>query len=357
MSEIRLLSVDNLKDGMHLAKNVYRNDGNVLLAKGVCLHRGYIEKLKDFGIASVYIVDDSVGRVEIDELVTEQTRNEATRIVRETMQNIKNARTPEGEKVIRIVDSITEELIHNPNIIVNLVEIRAMNDYTFAHCLGVGILAMVTGIGLGYDYKRLKELGIGALLHDVGKALIPDEILYKPGQLSQAEYEAIKSHTKLGYEIIRDCKQFSMSSAYVAWQHHEKYDGGGYPCGLKGEAIHEYARITALADVYDALTTSRSYREQIMPHEAIEYLRDAEGIAFDPNIAEVFLEKIAPFPVGSLVLLNNGEKAVVVRINPEFPGRPVVAAVIDSSGSRLETPVERDLKKDLTLFITKVLDD
>ena len=133
---------------MRIAKNVYRNDGNVLLAKGVCLHRGYIEKLKDFGIASVYIVDDSVGRVEIDELVTEQTRNEATRIVRETMQNIKNARTPEGEKLIRIVDSITEELIHNPNIIVNLVEIRAMNDYTFAHCLGVAILAMVTGIGM-----------------------------------------------------------------------------------------------------------------------------------------------------------------------------------------------------------------
>lgn len=148
-----------------------------------------------------------------------------------------------------------------------------------------------------------------------------------------------------------------MASAYVAWQHHEKFDGTGYPCGLKGKEIHEYARITALADVYDALTTNRSYREQIMPHEAIEYLRDSEGTAFDPEIAEVFLDKIAPFPVGSIVLLNNGEKAVVIRINKEFPGRPVVASIYDGFGNRLLQPVERDLKKDLTLFITKVLED
>lgn len=342
---------------MRIAKNVYWSDGNVLLAKGVCLHSGYIEKLKDFGIASVYIISDLFGKIEVDELVTEQTRSEATQIVKETMENIKNARTPEGEKVIRIVDSITDELISNPNIMVNLVEVRAMNDYTFAHCLGVGILAMVAGIGLGYDYKHLKELGIGAILHDIGKAFIPDEVLYKPGPLSREEYEAIKTHTKLGYDIIRDCNDFSMSSAHVAWQHHEKYNGTGYPRGLSGESIHEYARVTALADVYDALTTNRSYREQIMPHEAIEYIRDGEGIFFDPEIAEVFLEKIAPFPAGSVVMLNNGEKAVVIKNNNEFPGRPIVASVFDPAGNKLEQPIERDLRKDLTLFVKKVLDE
>lgn len=357
MNGIRLLAVDNLKSGMKLAKNVYWSDGNILLAKDICLHQGFIEKLKVFGITSVYIVDDLVGKIEVDELVTEQTRVEATRIVKETMQSVKNARTPEGEKVIKIVDSITDELVHNPNIIINLVEVRAMNDYTFAHCLGVSILAMVVGIAIGYDYQHLKELGIGAILHDIGKALIPDEVLYKPGQLSQEEYEAVKTHTKLGYEIICECKDFRPASALVALQHHEKFDGTGYPNGLKGRAIHEYARITALADVYDALTTNRSYRGSIMPHEAIEYLRDAEGIAFDPEIAEVFLDKIAPFPVGSIVLLNNGEKAVVIGVNREFPGRPVVAAIYDRAGNKFLKPVERDLKKDLTLFITKVIDD
>jgi HD-GYP domain-containing protein (c-di-GMP phosphodiesterase class II) len=357
VSLIKLLAVDSLKSGMKIAKNVYWSDGNVLLAKGVCLHQGFIEKLKVFGITSVYIIDELIDKIEVDELVTEQTRNEATLIIKETMQNVKNARTPEGEKVIKIVDSITDELIHNPNLIVNLVEVRAMNDYTFAHCLGVSILAMVTGIGMGYDYKKLKELGIGAILHDIGKAFIPDEVLYKPGPLNKAEYEEIKNHTKMGYDIIRDCNEFSMSSAVVAWQHHEKFDGTGYPRRLKGETIHEYARITALADVYDALTTRRSYREQSMPHEAIEYLRDSEGNAFDPEIAEVFLEKIAPFPVGSIVQLNNGEKAVVTKISKEFPGRPVVASIIDASGSKIEQPVERDLRKDLTVFIVKVINE
>lgn len=357
MGEIRLVAVDNLKNGMIIAKNVYRREGNILLAEGVCLHHGFIGKLKDFGVNSVYIIDDLVGKIEIDELVTEQTRTEATRIVKETMQNVKNARTPEGEKVVKIVGSITEELIHNPNIMVNLVEVRAMNDYTFAHCMGVGILSMVIGIAMGYDYKHLKELGIGALLHDIGKAFVPDEVLYKPGSLTKEEYEAIKIHTKLGYDIIRDCNDFSMAAAYVAWEHHEKHDGTGYPRGLSGGSIHEYAKITTLADVYDALTTCRSYRKQIMPHEAIEYLRDCEGTIFDPEITEFFLEKIAPFPVGSIVLLNNGEKAVVIKINQEFPGRPVVASFFDLTGSKLEQPVERDLKKDLTLFITKVLED
>lgn len=349
--------MDSLKNGMRIAKNVYWSDGNILLAQGVSLHQGFIEKLKYFGITSVYIIDDLVGKINVDELVTEQTRIEATRIVKETMQNVKNSRTPEGEKVVRIVSSISDELLQNPNIIINLVEVRAMNDYTFAHCLGVSILAMVTGIALGYNYERLKELGIGAILHDVGKAFIPDELLYKPGQLTKEEYEAIKTHTRLGYDIIRNCKDFRLSSAYVAWQHHEKYDGTGYPCGLKGESIHEYARITALADVYDALTTKRSYRDQIMPHEAIEYLRDSEGISFDPEITEVFLDKIAPFPVGSVVLLNNGEKAVVTKINKELPGRPVVMSICDPAGNKLEPMLERDLRKDLTLFVTRVLDE
>ncbi len=136
-----------------------------------------------------------------------------------------------------------------------------------------------------------------------------------------------------------------------------KFDGTSYPRGLRGESIHEYARVTALADVYDALTTNRSYREQIMPHEAIEYLRDGKGLAFDPEIAEVFLEKIAPFQVGSIVLLNNGEKAIVVRINHEFPGRPVVTSVFDQAGSKLEHPVERNLRRDLTLFIVKAFEN
>lgn len=349
--------MDSLKNGMRIAKNVYWSDGNVLLAQGISLHQGFIEKLKDFGITSVYIIDDLVGKIDVDELVTEQTKVEATKIVKETMHNVKNSRSPEGERVIKIVSSITDELLHNPNIIINLVEVRAMNDYTFAHCLGASILAMVTGIGMGYDYERLKELGTGAILHDVGKAFIPDELLYKPGQLTKEEYESIKTHTKLGYDIISNCKDFSLSSALVAWQHHEKYDGTGYPFGLKGEAIHEYARITALADVYDALTTNRSYRDQIMPHEAIEYLRDSEGISFDPEIADVFLDKIAPFPVGSIVLLNNGEKAMVVKVNKELPGRPVVMSIYDPTGNKLEPLVERDLRKDLTLFVTKVLEE
>ncbi|HBF39655.1 MAG TPA: HD-GYP domain-containing protein [Firmicutes bacterium] len=352
-----ILSIQHVTNKMQLAKNIYSADGNTLLAAGTRLTDGFIAKLLHFGVSTVYISDKYTGKIEVDELVKTQTKNDATRITKEVMDHIRENKTWNGEEIQPVIASIIEELLLNHDILYNLVEIRAMNDYHYAHNVAVCILSLMTGIALNYNYQKLKHLGTGALLHDIGKAKISFKILNKNGSLTQEEYAEIKKHPQFGYDILKQCDSISEEASYIAWQHHEKFDGTGYPMGLKGTDIYESARIVALADVYDAMSTDRVYRKRFLSQEVIEYIRDQGETQFDPELSKVFLENIAPFPIGSMVLLNTGEKGIVINVPRDFPARPVIKIIFDHAGLYFKKSVEKDLKKDLTLFITKALKD
>ena len=352
-----ILSINSVTNQMHLAKNIYSADGNTLLAAGTRLSDNFIEKLKQFGVSTVYISDKYIGKIEVDELVKTQTKNEATRITKEVMNNIRQDKTLDGEDIHQVIVRIIDELFENHDILYNLVEIRAMNDYHYAHNVAVCILSLMTGITLCYNYQQLKQLGTGALLHDVGKSKISLKILNKKGNLTQKEYEEIKKHPSLGYDILMQSKNINEEEAFIAWQHHELFDGSGYPLGLRGMEICEPARIVALADVYDAMSTDRIYRKRYLPQEVVEYIRDQGPNQFDPKLSKVFLENIAPFPIGSMVLLNNGQKGIVIHVNREFPARPLIKMMWDQNGNLIKEPEEKDLKKDLTLFVVKTLKD
>lgn len=355
---MRLLSIDNAKSGMTVARNIYTSDGGILLGKGKILNEEYIIRLRQWGISSLYIEDDIIGEIEIDEIVKEQTKIETIKVTKDAMNDIRNGKMMNSDKVRQAVNNIMEELIQNRNVIVNLVDIRAMNDYTFGHSVEVCILALLTGIDMGFDFPKLKQLGQGALLHDVGKVLLPRDLLYKSEPLVPEEKKELEKHARLGYEILQKYNDISSVAAHVAWQHHERFDGSGYPRGIKGGAIHEFARIVALADVFDAMTTDRVYRRRkIMPHLVLEYLRDSSGTNFDPEIAKVFLQNVAPFPIGSVVSLSSGEKGAVIKVPKDFPSRPVIKVIQTGDGQRLKEPQEKDLKKELTVFITGVLEE
>lgn len=352
---MRLLSIDNVKEGMRVARNIFSAEGHVLLTEGMTLTPGYIERLQELGVASLYIIDDQIGRIEVDELVTVQTRIHATRIIKETMTNIKSDHGWDSGKVVETVNQIMEELIANRHIVYNLVDIRAMNDYTFSHSIAVCILSLMVGVMANFGYHKLKELGIGAILHDIGKVFVSERILNKTGPLTPLEYLEVQKHTIFGYESLNNNDHIPKVSAHVAWQHHENYDGSGYPRGLKENMIHEFARIVSLADVFDALSTDRIYRKRFLPHETIEFIRDKGKSRFDPEFCKIFLQRVAPYPVGSTVLLNTGERAVVVKTSRELPARPVVKVIINKAGESVSQPVDIDLKTDLTVFIVEVL--
>lgn len=352
---MRLLSIDNVKEGLRVARNIFSAEGHILLTEGMPLTAGYIERLRELGVASLYIIDEQIGRIEVEELVTVQTRIHATKIVKETMANIVNDHGWDSGKVAETVNQMMEELLANRHIVYSLVDVRAMNDYTFSHSIAVCILALMVGTMANFGYHKLKELGIGAILHDIGKVFVSDRILNKPGPLTPMEYLEVQKHTIFGYESLNNHDQIPKVSAHVAWQHHENFDGTGYPRGLKEHMIHEFARIVSIADVFDALSTDRIYRKRFLPYETIEFIRDKGKGRFDPEFSKIFLQRVAPFPVGSTVLLNTGEKAVVVKISKEFPARPQVKVIFNKTGESLPDPVDIDLKTDLTVFIMEAL--
>jgi HD-GYP domain-containing protein (c-di-GMP phosphodiesterase class II) len=351
---VRLIAIENATTEMKIAKNIYTADGRILLSIGVQLNGFYIQRLKELGISSLYIYDDKMGNVEVDELVYEHTKRDALKITKEIMTKIHQDQVFSTEKISQTINTIIDELVRSRKVVHSLVDIRSMNDYTFGHCVLVSVLSLKTGIDLGYDYRKLKALGEGAILHDAGKARISDEILNKPGPVTPEEYQEIQKHPQIGYEILKKCEGVSAVSAHIAWQHHEKYDGTGYPMGLKGNAIHEMARIVTIADIYDALSTDRIYRKRTLTHQVIEFLRDNGGKIFDPEIVKVFIKNIAPFPVGSIVILSTGETAVVTKVHRDFLTRPLVKVIFDGNGNPIREPIEKDLTTDLTTYIAKV---
>jgi len=346
---MRRVKVDSVPEGARLARTVFSSDGGVLLMQGVELRDCYLELLRKRGIYEIYLDDDLSEGIEVHDVVNENTRNKAVAVVRDIMAGYSFSDVIDVEHVKTVVNRIVDELLSNDDILYNLTEIKTVDDYTFKHSVSVCILSIITGIGLGFDTAQLRELGLGAILHDIGKLCIPREILKKPSQLTVEEFEEIKKHTILGYELLKKSGQLNLVSSYIALGHHERYDGSGYPYRLKSEEIQIYARIVAVADVYDALTSDRVYRKKLKPHEVYEYITSMGLHHFDPVVVENFVRFVTVYPEGSGVLLNTRERAIVVKHNRKMPTRPLVRVVYDEDMKR--SSKEIDLSQESGIFI------
>lgn len=348
---MRKVHIDEIKQGVKLAKAIFTADGKILLASGIEIKKSYIEKLKSYNITEIYIDDEISKNIEIPDVVYEKTRQEAKTLVKTLMDNYTLSEELDIENVKEIVNKIIEELLSNENILVNLSDIRSLDDYTFSHSVNVCILSLITGIGLGYRHSRLKELGIGAILHDIGKLKIPETILKKPSQLTVEEFEEIKRHPLYGYEILKKNPHVSIISAFIALGHHERYNGSGYPLQLKGDSIHDCARIVAVADVYDALSSDRVYRSKLRPHEVYQYVISQGNCHFDQKVINGFIKHVPAYPVGTGVILNSRERGIVVKNNKHKPTRPVIRVIYNSNNEKLTDYYEVDLSKDQNLSV------
>jgi len=362
---LRLVTVDRLQPGMVVARTVFGADRQVLLAAGMTVKPQFIKQLRRRGVPAVYIIDERFPDIEVQDVVSAETRADAVVTVKEVIDEVKDRAKSglgkltgtEARKISSQVTKIIDELIQNRELVVNLKDIRAADDYTFGHSVNVCILTLMTAIGIGYEYQRLCELGIGALLHDIGKTQVPEEILNKPGVLTAEEFEEVKKHPVYGFEIIRRQDGLSSLSAHVAYQHHERSNGEGYPRGLFEPEIHEFARITAVADVYDALVADRVYRRGFLPADALDIISGNAGRFFDPRIAKAFADNIAPYPVGSLVQLSTKEIAIVVKVRRAYPRYPVLRLIKDGRGQPLREPRDLDLTQHRDIRIARAIDD
>ncbi len=360
---MRKLFIDFVLPGMKVGRPICNSKGHVLLNAGVILTRRYIQRLKSMGIPAIYIDDGLLSDVEVPDVIPDDIRFSVMTNVRSFYSNLE-IKSDESKNIIGMkkigkgINDIINQLLESPDIVVNLTDIRSVDEYTFGHSVNVCVLALLTGIKLGYSKAKLYHLAMGALLHDVGKTQVPDYILNKPGKLTEEEFMAMQQHSDFGYEILLKNDNVSRLSALIAQQHHERLNGHGYPKCLKNDEIHEFAQVTGLVDIYDALTADRVYRAAIAPYVAYEMIRDYAGLLFDSNLVNAFLYNVAAFPSGTLVKLNTGEIAGVVETAPGYTTQPTVRILFSHDGRPINDKKEIWLaRKDCTLFISSVITD
>ncbi|KXG74182.1 HD-GYP domain-containing protein [Thermotalea metallivorans] len=354
---MRLVRLENVTSGMILAKDIYSCEGKILLAKGVTLTSHFIKRLQSLSIGEIYIEDEISRDIEIVDIIDDKTRMMAKQTLYQAVQDLKANKSLDFSSIQMVINRIVDELLRNKDIMVNLSDLRCVDEYTFAHSVNVAVLSIVIGKALGFHELRLRDLGIGAILHDIGKTQVPNEILNKPGKLELHEIEIMKNHPAFGYEILKEYCEISSLSRVAALMHHERVDGSGYPFGKRGSEIPEFARIIAIADTYDAMTSNRVYRKKITPNKAVEYLMSMGDYHFDHDMVKVFLNHITVFPVGTIVKLNTQEKAIVIDNNRYCPTRPIVRIIKDSKGEYVTKFQEIDLQKKLNIFIEEVCDE
>ena len=213
----------------------------------------------------------------------------------------------------RLVEEISDSVSRNPGAVISLARLKTADDYTFMHSVAVCALMIALARQLALDEQQIHSAGIAGLLHDLGKAAMPMEVLNKPGKLTDAEFTIIKSHPEEGYRMLLEARQVDAVALDVVLHHHEKTDGSGYPKRLKGAEISLFAKMGAVCDVYDAITSNRPYKAGWDPAESLRKMAEWSNGHFDPTVFQAFVKSIGIYPIGSLVLLNSGRLGVVTE--------------------------------------------
>jgi HD-GYP domain-containing protein (c-di-GMP phosphodiesterase class II) len=353
---MRRILLENITGGMKLAKPLYNADGIVLLHAGIELTERFIARLQEQEISYVYIEDDLTQDIDIPDVISEKTRVETIAATKLLLEQIQRGRGVDAGKAKKLANTLVDELTKNRDILLNFTDMRICNDYLYGHSVNVAVLSIMAGIKLQYDELRLRDLGVGALLHDVGQTQVPKDILNKKGRLTQEEAQEVKQHPVYGFEILRKNPDISLISAHCAFQHHERYDGTGYPRNLKESDINQAAHIVAIADVFDALTSDSAYRKAIPVHEALTIINKHSGIYFDRDLVQIFTDSIAVYPIGTVVRLSNNQIGVVVDISRENRSKPVVRIIIDENKKPVDHLCEVDLSKNHQLYIADLVE-
>lgn len=299
---MRYIQIDRTKEGMILESSIYDNMGRILLGKGTVLSSEYIERLIERGLPGIYIEDEMAADIKIEDAITQELRNKGVSALREG--NL--------DETMDVAKAIVDEILSNPSVSLDMVDLRSYDDYTYRHSVNVSVLATIIGINLSMNIPTLKELSMAAILHDIGKSKISDEILNKPGRLTSEEFEEIKKHPDYAYEILKERIDIPSSVKAGILAHHENEDGSGYGRGLAGDKIYSYGKIIHVADVFDALTSKRPYKQAYARSEATEYLMGSCDRLFDRQIVLAFLQSVSIYPKGITVKLSNGQEAIVV---------------------------------------------
>lgn len=335
-----------------------------------------IEKVVKYGIRELYIdtdkgldIDDAATEQEAEEAIqsgldqlvplapaqnnrrvlgeeiarAKQLIGEAKLTTQKLMHDVKLGKRMEINQVENVVEQMTDSVLHNRDALVSLLRIKNVDEYTYLHSMAVSALCISFAHGLEFDAAQIKQIGIGGLLHDIGKMHVPMEILNKPGPLSEKEFEIMKRHVKAGESTLQQYTNLDQGCTCVTAHHHERLDGTGYPEGLKGEQISLFGQIAAIVDIYDALSSERCYKKALAPTDALKKLFEWSPSYLNRELVEKFIAHLGIYPIGALVRLESSYIAVVIDHGEKDLLHPVVRAVFDIKKARPVKPFDIDL--------------
>lgn len=318
------IRLSKCEPGMKIAETVFNDYGAVVVAKDSILDAHMIAKMQNFNIDRVLIYEISDDKIEENKNKFKKDYNKKVDTLKDIIKDISTGKDLQVEKVDSIVNTLLANKDQNRDILHCINEVRDVHEYTYTHCMNVSIISMMIGKWLNYDDKKIKDLVYAGLLHDIGKARVNLNILNKPAKLTPEEFEEIKKHVLFGYRILENIPNLGKNIAIAVLMHHEREDGTGYLLGVKGNQIHEYAKIVAVADVFDAMTSNRVYRAKESPFEVFEHIQRGTFGQFEPKITLTFLSHIASYYVGDRCRLNTGEEAEIIQINNNNVSRPLI---------------------------------
>ena len=361
---MRLVPIATLPEEARLARDILNGrDGAPLLRAGVALSARFIDHLRRADIQAVWIEDEYGRGIDPVPAISAETRAHATKVLSvlhaETKEAVAAGRTLDPEStddLSDVVDHILQEVEEHDDKAVVLDDLCGASAYDLQHSIDVTALGLLIGRRLIIEHgwlnykgerqddrheERLFRLGMGLILHDIGKLALPQSILHKPGRLSEEEYEIVKAHPKAGAKLVRDTGVWDPLVQASVLRHHERWDGSGYPEGKSGTEVHEMARIAAVADTFDAITSERVFAPAKPAHVGVQTILAGAGTLFDPLICDVFSRRVAPFPPGIEVELLDGRRAIVVSAPANELDRPILR-VISGPGAPFDVSLQSD---------------
>lgn len=354
---MRKLSVKAIKGDEILAQDIISDFDTLLMSAGIVLKKEYVHRLEELGVQYIYVEDEYAKGIEKEDITEIKIKEQCQKEVQETLDKFVYCGSSELEVLKEVAQEIILDLLENPEVMFNVSGVRQKVESAYSHSVNVAALSVFLALRMGTDKEKVREIGVGALLHDIGYTYVKTEIKNKKYEdFSDKERKEMQMHVIYGYSAIEKQEWISNIAKDIILHHHEHVDGTGYPMHIDGNKMRLGAKIVAVCDMFDNLIYG-TFEEGIKVHEAIEFIASNAGIKYDKKVVDVFKKSIAAYPTGTSVLMNNGEIGVVIRQNKGQPTRPVIHIVKDANGKKYADWIERDLLKELSQFVKDTIEE
>jgi HD-GYP domain-containing protein (c-di-GMP phosphodiesterase class II) len=354
---MRIISIDSVKGNELLAKDIMSGNDSVLITAGSVVKIEYVNKLKELHVEYIYVEDEIAQGVNLTDSLELQIKEQCQETIRDILLKYSYQNATELEDIKQVADEIIHEVLMEPEVIYNLSSIREKNESTYSHSLNVCALSVILALKLKLSKIKIRDIAIGCLLHDIGFTYITiDYNDMNMDTCSEKEQKEIKKHIIYGYSAVEKMDWLRQTSKDIIICHHERIDGSGYPFHLRDERIKIGSRIVAVCDEFDSKVYG-NITTKMKVHDAIDYIVSQAGIQFDFAVVKAFIDSVAAYPISTLVKTNQGEVGIVLRQNHQFPTRPIIRIIKDKDGKMPDQWIEKDLTKELTLFITDTVVD